>query len=97
MLRDRLDHRIEKRLEAVLEPHIEGWLHRFFRSEEGQALVSDITADFLLSWMKPGEGRGGYFEKTLLDVVQQLAAADPEFRQAVIDALNPHWKQSSQS
>lgn len=95
MIRERLDRRIEKRLEAVIEPHIEGWLHRFFASDEGQKLISEITADFLLSWLKPGEAGGGYFQRTLLNVIQQMAASDPDFRQAVIEALNPHWKDTA--
>ncbi len=93
MIREHLDARIEKRLAAVLEPHMEAWLHRFFRSEQGQDLISDVTADFLLSWMKPGEGKsGGYFQRTLVDLVKELAASDSQFRDAIIEALNPHWK-----
>ncbi|NMP23405.1 hypothetical protein [Sulfobacillus harzensis] len=93
MIRERIDARIEKRLEAVIEPHIETWLHRFFRSDRGQSLIAEVTADFLVSWMKPGEGKsGGYFQRTLVDLVQQMAETDPDFRNAVIDALNPHFK-----
>ncbi len=92
MIRERLDHRIEKRLEAVLEPHAEEWMHRFFRSERGQALIAEVTADFLISWMSPGlGGQMGYFQRTLLDVVGQLAAQDPEFRRSVVEVLNPHF------
>lgn len=92
MIRERLDHRIEKRLEAVLEPHAEEWMHRFFRSERGQTLIAEVTADFLLSWMSPGQGeQRGYFQRTLLDIVGQLAAQDPEFRRSVIEVLNPHF------
>lgn len=98
MIRERLDARIEQRLESIIEPHIEHWLHRFFRSEQGEALIADVTADFLASWLRPGEGKGGgYLERTLIDLVRQLAEADPEFRQAVIAALNPHWHHSSTS
>ena len=92
MIREHLDKRIERRLEAVLEPHIESWLHRFFRSDKGQSLIAEVTADFLISWMKPGQGASrGYFERTLLDLVHQMATDDPEFRASMIDALNPQW------
>lgn len=93
MIREQFERRIEKRLEAVIEPHIEEWLHRFFLSEEGQTLIAEVTADFLLSWLKPGESRGGFFQATLLDVVRQLAQSDPDFREAVVEALNPQWAQ----
>ncbi|MCY0897825.1 MAG: hypothetical protein OWU33_02630 [Firmicutes bacterium] len=91
MFRERVDRRIEKMLERLIEPHIEEWLHRFFRSDDGEALISDIVADFLLSWLMPGTARPGYFQQTLVAVVRQLATTDPEFRQAIVDALNPHW------
>lgn len=91
MFREHLDRRIEKRLEQVLEPRVEEWLHRFFRTEQGQALISEVTADFLLSWLVPGNAKGTYFQKTLLQIIQQLATTDSEFRQEVIAALNPGW------
>ena len=93
MFREQLDRRIEKRLEGILEPRIEEWLHRFFRTEPGQALISEVTADFLLSWLQPGNTPGTYFQKTLLEIVRQMAASDPQFRQQVIAALNPGWGQ----
>jgi hypothetical protein len=92
MIRERLDHRIEQRLEAVVEPKIEEWLHRFFRTERGEALISEVTADFLLSWLRPDNSKGSYFQKTLLEVIRQLAVVDPQFREDVITALNPHFK-----
>ncbi|MCY0877474.1 MAG: hypothetical protein OWU84_00790 [Firmicutes bacterium] len=91
MFRERLDRRIERRLEQLIEPHIEEWLHRFFRSEDGEALISEVIADFLLSWLAPGTKTPSYFQRTLIDVVRQMAQSDPDFRQAVVDALNPHW------
>lgn len=91
MIREHLDHRIEKRIEAVLEPRIEEWLHRFFRTPQGEGLIAEVTADFVLSWMRPDNAKGGYFQKTLLEVISQLAQTDPDFRESVIRALNPHW------
>ncbi|MDA8207248.1 MAG: hypothetical protein M0Z36_14395 [Thermaerobacter sp.] len=92
MIRERIDHRIEKRMEAVLEPRIEEWLHRFFRTEKGEALIAEVTADFLLSWLRPDDAKGSYFQKTLLEVISQLSRNDPQFREKVIAALNPHWE-----
>ncbi len=92
MIRERIDHRIEKRMEAVLEPRIEEWLHRFFRTEKGEALIAEVTADFLLSWLRPDDAKGSYFQKTLLELVSQLSRNDPQFREKVIAALNPHWE-----
>ena len=93
MFRETFDRRIEKRLEAIIEPHIEQWLHRFFLSSEGQSLIAEVTADFLLSWLTPGTApaTGSYFQNTLLQVIRQLSETDPDFRQAVIAVLNPHW------
>jgi hypothetical protein len=95
MIRERLDRQIEARLESIIEPHMEQWLHRFFRTEKGEALIAEVTADFLLSWLKPDNAQGGYFQKTLLEVVRQLALSDPQFRESVIVALNPHWSHSA--
>lgn len=92
MIRERIDRRIEQRLEAVLEPKVEQWLHRFFRTEQGEALIAEVTADFLLSWLSPDNSKGSYFQKTLLEVIRQLALTDPQFREDVIVALNPHFK-----
>ncbi|PSR22214.1 MAG: hypothetical protein C7B45_07515 [Sulfobacillus acidophilus] len=92
MIRERLESRIEKRVEAIIEPRIEEWLHRFFRTEEGEALIAEVTADFLLSWLRPDNAKGSYFQKTLLEVIRQLAQSDPQFREDVVVALNPHWK-----
>ena len=92
MIRERIDHRIEKRMEAVLEPRIEEWLHRFFRTEKGEALIAEVTADFLLSWLRPDDAKGSYFQKTLLELISQLSRNDPQFREKVIAALNPHWE-----
>lgn len=92
MIFEGLDHRIERRLESVIEPHIEEWLHRFFRTDQGEALISEVMADFLLSWLQPDNTTGSYFQKTLLEVIRQLAASDPKFREDVIVALNPHFK-----
>lgn len=91
MIRDRFEQRIEKRLEAVIEPHVEQWLHRFFHTEQGEALISEVTADFMLSWLRPENSKGSYFQKTLLEVVRQLALSDEEFRNDVIAALNPQF------
>ncbi len=91
MIRDRLNHHIEERIEAVLEPHIEQWLHRFFRTDQGEALISEVMADFLLSWLRPDDAKGSYFQKTLLEVIRQMVRDDPAFRDAVIQTLNPGW------
>lgn len=100
MIRERIDQHIEERIEAVLEPHIEQWLHRFFRSAEGEALITEVSADFLLSWLSPPSPDSkeiSYFQRTLLEVIRQTASRDPEFRQQVIDVLNPHWQRPHQS
>lgn len=91
MIRDQLDQRIEKRMTAVLEPRMEEWLHRFFRTDSGEALISEVIADFLLSWLRPDSAQSSYFEKTLLEIVGQLARDDAEFRDRVVATLNPHW------
>ena len=86
-----LEKMIEERLEAVIEPRIEHWLHRFMTSPRGEAVISDVLAEVIFAWMKPGASDAdNYLEQIVLQLVGRLRD-QPGFREKIAAALNPDW------
>ncbi len=86
-----IEKMIEERLEAVIEPRIEHWLHRFMTSAQGEALIADVLAETIFAWMRPGASDSdNYLEQIVLQLVGRLRE-QPGFREKIALALNPDW------
>jgi hypothetical protein len=86
-----LEKIFDQRLEAIIEPRMERWLHEFMTSPHGEAVISDILAETIFAWMKPGASDAdNYLEKIVLQLVSRLRN-QPGFREKVAQALNSDW------
>ncbi len=86
-----LEKIFDQRLEAIIEPRMERWLHEFMTSPHGEAVISDILAETIFAWMKPGASDAdNYLEKIVLQLVSRLRN-QPGFREKVAQALTSEW------
>ncbi|HBQ96679.1 MAG: hypothetical protein M1294_15225 [Firmicutes bacterium] len=83
-----LEQIIEQRFESFLEPRLEHWFRRYLESPSGEAIISTILADVMVSWMRPGSGEGhNYLETIVLDLVSRLKD-NPGFRERLLATMS---------
>ncbi len=82
-----LEHIIEQRFESFLEPRLEHWFRRYLESSSGEAIISTILADVIVSWMRPGTGEDNYLETIVLDLVGRLKD-NPGFRERILATMS---------
>jgi hypothetical protein len=70
-----------------LEPHIEDWVDRFLRSDDGQRLLADTVADVFADLVHPSDGQD-LAERIVLRLAAKLAATRPDFRRRLLDTLS---------
>ncbi len=77
----------EQKFESFLEPRIENWFRKYLESPNGEALISTILADVMVSWMSPGAaGHRNYLESIVLDLVRRLKDK-PDFRERLLAVM----------
>ncbi len=82
-----LEHIIEQRFESFLEPRLEHWFRRYLESPSGEAIISTILADVIVSWMRPGTNEDNYLETIVLDLVSRLKE-NPGFRERLLAIMS---------
>ena len=82
-----LEHIIEQRFESFLEPRLEHWFRRYLESPSGEAIISTILADVIVSLMRPVTNEDNYLETIVLDLVSRLKE-NPGFRERLLAIMS---------
>ncbi|WP_053958502.1 hypothetical protein [Sulfobacillus thermosulfidooxidans] len=83
-----IEQMLEQKFESFLEPRINQWFRKYLESPNGEALISKVLADVMMSWMKPGAGEERtYLESVVLDLVGRMKN-NPGFRERLLAVMS---------